>query len=335
MIAAFLILWALALFLMALTGVLRNVPLVGGWLQDNLVAGVSDAVGNARDWCLAQAHHAVGFFWSTITWIGALFANIGKGMWEVVQATDRLAHGAIPRSVDTSKAYADQRYWDAVGHADTLYAEELAYAQSLEHQAEAHANDLYNAETVYTQNLYNASVAHADQLHVAEDGYAQQLYHQGLAFTQQSVAATDAWVQQEIGAAEASAAAATAQVTGWVGQEVAALGHEITGAYDAATAYASQVATAAAAPALALAETTALSLTRYLDECGTNLCKGLNPLSTLLQELAPLVEGGLLFALVAEAYRDAPGIAQEIESVVGGLVGEAASVIQSAVGIAA
>jgi hypothetical protein len=335
MIAAFIILWAFALFLMALTGVLRHVPLVGGWLQDNLVAGVADAVGTARDWCLSQAGHAIGFFWTSITWIGSLFANIGQGMWSVVQATDRLAHGAIPRSIDTSKSYADQRYWDAVGHADTLYAQELAYAQGLEQQAEAHANDLYNRETVYVQDLYNASISHADQLQVIEQGYAQQLSAASIAYTQAQVAATDAWAQQLVGAAEANAAAATAGVIDWTQREVGALGHEITGAYDAAIGYAETVAQAAAAPALALAETTAISLARYLDECGKNLCTGLNPLSTALQALAPLLEGGLLFVLVAEAYRDAPGVAHEIESVVGPVVDGAVGALRSAVGMAA
>jgi hypothetical protein len=335
MLAAFIILWAFALFLMALTGVLRNVPLVGGWLQDNLVAGVSDAVGTARDWCLSQAGHAVGFFWTTITWTGSLFARIGQGMWAGVQATDRIVHGAIPRSIDTSKSYADQRYWDAVGHADTLYAQELAYAQGLEQQAEAHANDLYNRETVYVQDLYNASISHADQLQVIEQGYAQQLSQASVAYTQAQVAATDAWTQQLVGAAEANAQAATAGVIDWTQKEVGALGQEISGAYTAATTYAHDAAIAAAAPALALAETTALSLTRYLDECGKNLCTGLNPLSTALQALAPLLEGGLLFVLVAEAARNPAGVANEVNAVLSPIANEAASLFRDATGVAA
>jgi hypothetical protein len=334
MLAAFIILWAFALFLMALTGVLKNVPLVGGWLQDHLVAGVSDAVGSARDWCLAQAGHAIGFFWATITWTGSLFARIGQGMWAGVQATDRIVHGAIPRAIDNSKAYADQRYWDAVGHADTLYAQELAYAQGLEHQAEAHANDLYNAETVYTQNLYNASISHADQLQVVEQGYAQQLSQASIAYTQAQVAATDAWTMQLVGAAEANAQAATAGVIDWTQKEVGALGHEITGAYDAAVGYAETVAQAAAAPALALAETTALSLARYLENCGNNLCKGLNPFSTALQGLEQFVEGGLILILAEEAARDAPGAAREVIDLVGDLVTGTARTITDLVGVA-
>jgi hypothetical protein len=134
----------------------------------------------------------------------------------------------------------------------------------------------------------------------------------------------------------------TAWVTGrftqtetWVQQEVGALEHDIAGAYQGAVAYAHDAAALAEAAGIAAAGVVATELEDYLKNCGRNLCGGLNTLSTLLQELAPLVEGGILFALVAEAYRDAPGVAHEIESVVGPVVDGTVGLVRSAAGIAA
>lgn len=332
-VVCIIVIYALTFLIMALTGVLRYVPVVGGWMQDNLVSHVGDALSSAAGWAVSGLGKGLGLIWTPITWIAALFGRIGELGWEAVNATDRIVHGAIPRAIDTSRAYADQRYWDAVGHADQLYAQETAYAQQLEHQAEAHADVLAQQETAYAQSLYAAGISYTQQETHAAEAFTQQLANQGIAYTQAETAAAEAFTQQLANQGEAYTQQAIASTQGWVQQQVGALEHEIAAGYTAATTYAHDVAAAAVLPVAALAGATSLSLTKYLEECGTNLCRGLNPLSTLLQELGAVVEGGLLFALVAQAVRDPGGTAHEVRSLVTPVVDEASAGFRALTGV--
>jgi hypothetical protein len=92
-----------------------------------------------------------------------------------------------------------------------------------------------------------------------------------------------------------------------------------------------QIATVAI-PGLTLAITAVRDIVTEVEQCTAPLCEGgvaqgLSNLEKLLNQLEPLVEGGLLLAFAAEAARDAPGVAREIDSLIGGLVSDAASAI--------
>jgi hypothetical protein len=335
MVLAFITLYAIELLLTVLTLILLTVPVVGPWIRDNLTSRAIDVIRGASGWTVSAMGQALGLIWTPVTWIWALLTKIWEVAWAGAQATERIVTGTIPRALNMAAGYAQQLYNAAISFADGLYHQAVAFAQALVAQAVAYAQQLYNSAVAFAQQLYNSAVAFAQQLYAAAVGYAEQLYHQAVGYVQGAISAAEAWVQQLYNTLTAWVTGRFTQTETWVQQEVGALEHDISGAYQGAVAYAHDAAALAEAAGIAAAGTVALELERYLRECGRNLCSGLNPLSTLLQELAPLVEGGLLFALVAEAYRDPAGVANEVRAVISPVADTAAGLFRDATGVAA
>jgi hypothetical protein len=335
LLLAIIVLYAAYLLAQVLTALFQYVPLIGGWIQDNLLSHVVDAINASIGWTVSAMGHAVGLIWTPITWIGALFQRIGEAIWSGVQAADRIVTGTIPRALNMAAAYAQQLYNAAIGYADGIYHSAVSVAQALYSSAVSFAQQLYNSAVAFAQSLYNSAVAFAQQLYAAAVGFADQLYHQAIGYVQGAISAAEAWVQQLYNSLTAWVTGRFTQTETWVQQEVGALEHDISGAYQGAVAYAHDAAALAEAAGIAAAGVVATELEDYLRNCGRNLCSGLNPLSTLLQELAPLVEGGMLFALVAEAARNPAGVADEVVAVLSPIAGEAASLFRDATGVAA
>ncbi|HVT14570.1 MAG TPA: hypothetical protein VHQ90_00115 [Thermoanaerobaculia bacterium] len=335
--AAFLValiaIYAAYLLTQLLLALFQYVPLVGGWIRDNLLSHVADALSSATSWAVAGLGHGVGLIWTPITWMAAMLSRIGEALWSGLQAAERIVTTTIPNAMSRVADFATQLYHQAVSYADGVRSAVSAYAQSLYNAAVGFAQSLYAAAVGFAQSLYNAAVALTHQLYVAATTLAVALYHQAVAFTTATAAGLSTWVQGLFHSMTAWVEARFAQEQAWVQQEVGALETDVQNAYHAATGYAQAAAAAAEATALGAVAVEALRLTRYLEQCGTNLCKGLNPLSTLMQELGGLVEGGVIFALVAAAAADPVGTAHEVDQVIGGTVAEAGSVLRSAVGL--
>lgn len=329
------VIYALTFLVMAITGVLRYVPVVGPWIQDNLVSHVGDGLSYAGGWAVARLGDGIGLIWTPITWLASLFGRIGESLFEGANALDRTLHQAIPNAEARAGAYAGQLYHQAITYVNVTAGKLSQFAADLYHGSIAYTDQRVGALEQEAQQLYHQAIAYTQ----AEAGtlaqYSTDLYHTSIAFTQQQTAAVESWVGSTVGTVQRDLEGRIAGVESWTQQEVGVLGREITGAYDAATRYAAQVAQLAEAHALAGVAAVDLALAKYLSECGTNLCRGLNPLSTALQSLEALVEGGLLFALVAAAAADPVGTAREVDAVIGGTVTAAAGVARSAVGMAA
>jgi hypothetical protein len=334
-LVAIVVIYALTLLVMAITGVLRYVPVVGPWIQDNLVSHVGDGLSYAGSWAVARLGDGIGLIWTPITWVAALFGRIGEALFEGTQAVSRVVTQSIPAAEARAGQYAGQLYHQAIGYVDATAGRLAQFSTDLYHGSIAFTQQEVGAAEAQAQQLYHQAIAYTQQEAGTLAQFSTDLYHGSIAFTQQQVGAAEQWVTQTVGTLQQDLLGRIGTTERWVQQEVGVLGQEITGAYDAATRYAAQVAQLAVAPALAGVAAVDLALTKYLEECGTNLCRGLNPLSTALQGLEALVEGGLIFALVAAAAADPVGTAREVDAVIGGTVAAAAGVARSAVGMAA
>lgn len=76
-----------------------------------------------------------------------------------------------------------------------------------------------------------------------------------------------------------------------------------------------------------------------VEECTAGICSSgsgstLGGLGKILQQLAPLVDDGILFALVAAAATDPGGVATEVESVLSPIAGAAQSAFSTLTGVA-
>jgi hypothetical protein len=88
-----------------------------------------------------------------------------------------------------------------------------------------------------------------------------------------------------------------------------------------------QIATVAI-PGLTLAITAVRDIVTEVEQCTAPLCEGgvakdLGGLGKILGELAPLLEGGLLFAFVAAAAENPAGVARDVEAVLTPIVDDA------------
>ena len=329
------VVYALTFLVMALTGVLKYVPVVGPWIQSNLVSHVADALGAAAGWAVGGLGHAVGLIWTPITWLAALFARIGEALWEGGQAVGRVITHAIPAAGNAVQAFAQQLFHGAQAYTDRAEGQVADFATGLYHQAVNYTTTEVAQVELDAQQLYHQAIAYTAREAGAVADFATGLYHQALAFTQQEVGQLQGWVANTVTTVQQDVLGRISATESWVQGEVTALEGSIQDAYRAATGYADTVATAAAAPAIAAAGAVTLELEQYLSTCGRNLCAGLNPLSTALQALETVVEGGLLLALLAEAVRDAPGLGRQIEAVIGGTVRDTAAAVGAAIGAAA
>lgn len=329
------VLYALTFLVMALTGVLRYVPVVGPWIADNLVSHVGDALGTAGSWAVARLGDGIGLIWTPVTWLASLFGRIGEVLYEGMQAAERIVTITVPNAVNAVQGYAQQLYHQGISYTDATAGRLAQFATDLYHGSIAYTQQAVGAAEAQAQELYHQSILYTQAEAGALAQFSTDLYHGSISYTQQQVGAVESWVSQTVGTVQQDLLGRITTTQNWVQREVGALEHDISTAYDAATAYAGEVATAAVAPALAGVAAVDLALTKYLDECGTNLCKGLNPLSTALQALEPFLEGGLILLLAAEAARDAPGAAHEVIGLLEGAVNGIAREVAGAAGVRA
>jgi hypothetical protein len=334
-VLAIIVLYALIAFTGLLRGLFSWVPVVGGFIGDHILSHVQDGLNAAAGWTVGAMGHAAGLIWTPITWVANLFSRIGEAIWSGVTAAERIVQTTIPAAAGRVVAYAQQLYNQAIGHADALAGAVSAFATSLYHSALAAVGTAENAVSAFAQSLYHQAVALAQQALSAATTAIGATFTQVEHWVASQFTATTAWTEQRIAGVESEIGSVQGALQGEIGQVQGALEHEIAGAYSAATAYAQQAAAIAQAAGLAAAGTVALDLARWLEGCGKNLCSGLNGLSTLLQDLAPLVEGGILFALVAEAASDPAGVARDVEAVLTPIADTAVSLFRDATGIAA
>jgi hypothetical protein len=318
-----------------LAAVFSVLPVIGQSISDHIIGPIEGALGAASGWLLARAGDLVGLIWTPVTWVAALFGKIGAAIWDGAVTAERIVTVTIPAALNTVRAFSQQLYAQAVGYVDQRVGAVIGWAQQLVAQATAIAQQLYHAATGYALDLYHAAIGAVQATEHAVSAYALQLYHLAVGYAQSAVGAVTAWVQHLHAQLAGWVTARFTVSEAWVQQEVGALEHDVRGAYDAATHYAQQAAMAAEATALGAVAVEAVRLTRYLEECGNNLCTGLNPLSTALQQLETLLEGGLLFAFVAEAAAHPRQVADDVHAVLSPVVAEAVSLFRDAAGVAA
>src|SRR5260370_28248317 len=126
LLLAIIVLYAAYLLAQVLTALFQYVPLIGGWIQNNLLSHVVDAISASIGWTVSAMGHAVGLIWTPITWIGALFQRIGEAIWSGVQAAQRIVTTTIPNALNMAAAYAQQLYHSAIGYADRIYHSAVA-----------------------------------------------------------------------------------------------------------------------------------------------------------------------------------------------------------------
>lgn len=334
-LAAILIVLGIRLWAQICVAAFRNVPFVGGWVADHLESAFVDGLTSLLGWLTSSVGALTALAWTPIQWLWQLVSDVIDATGAAFSALWWVAFTAIPQVASQAAGYAWQQGQAAIGYAEARFATAIGYVDARITWAVAYVDGRVVGAIIYTQQLVGSAVgAVRTELYAAVQWVNGEIV---TVATGAEHALLDAW-QRIWGGIEqlrVDVSARFGQVEQWTASEVQRVESEAqTWAHDAEQ-YAADAAHAAELAGLAAAGVVAADLETWLRTCGRNLCGGLNTLSTLLQALEPLVEGGLLIALAIEAYNDAPAVAHEIDQVAGGFIQGAAQDVLGQVGIAA
>jgi hypothetical protein len=320
-----------------LAGLVAICILFAGYLVAQIVLAVLNAVPfsfvlgpikDAVNWLGQHALDGMGWLWAKTNPVAVWTALVNiwhdteQGFHTVLfgdinGALQWLYHSAIPAAANWAVGAAQAAIAPFVAGVNAFIGGVLGFIT----WAHAQFAALWNAVTVSLPGLIRAEVA------VVETDLGT-----AVRFLEGDIAAAEAQAVHAI-------AVAISGVEGWVGTQIGTAVRQVEGDLGVVR----DLVTASVIPALGV-------LTRELtqvvervvtqEECTAGICgpkvgNELGQLGQLLQGLEKLVEGGVIFALLAEAVRDAPGVGHEIEQVIGGTVNGAADALRSAVGLAA
>lgn len=293
-------------------------------LQAVNVFGLLSPLVSAADWLATHALSAMSWLWAktnpVAVWIAlvnvwhstenGLLAVVGG---DVLNALQRIVTVAIPNAA----------HW-AVAQAQAL-------ATALGHDIDLVWN-WANASFIAIGARITATVTMLQSWTLGQIGLAVQAVERDLAIVRTVALAAVTALRNDL------VAFVTVVRTEVLGR-VITVEQEIATEIPRIEAEVVQIATVAI-PALDLAITAVRDIAVEVEQCtapicGPNVARDLGDLGKLLQSLTPVVEGGLLFALLAEAIANPVGTAHEIEAVVGGTVNGAVTVLRDAVGLAA
>lgn len=310
-IAGLLVILAVSvLFRPFITGVIAQLPVVGGWAAaraDLLMAQLAgDAVGLAQQ-ALGPAGDVFQRLW-------AIHSVLGDGVLHAIQNTYnalwRVKYQVVPNAVGQAMDLARQLAQQAEQYALQLVQQEAraaqqeiaqvaAYAQALAEQDQQYARALASqvaavaeagdqATQQYARQLAQAAMTTAEAGDQVLEQYAAQLAAQGIAYTQAAV--------QDL---ERTIAGVGAQSDGYAQQlEQQALG------------YAQQVGAAVAAAAAAGLAAVEARVTDIEDSPCQQSCSPLGDIGSLLQGLEDAGIQALLLAVIGEVESDPAAVQQ-------------------------
>jgi hypothetical protein len=314
-LAVILAVGALYIFFIPITGLIRQVPLVGGQIADAINSGLRSAMVAVISTYDSLAHESAHFMWV-----------LGVGIWHAVY---NLVHsitsalGLASQAAQAAGAVAAQLPVDISGaissgidYADGVGATVLGEAQGLYNQSIAHADDLYNrvegdltndfrSAVGTAEGLYNQSIAHADDLYNQAIGTAQQLAEQA---AQDGISEAQTLYNQAIGALDSADAVINSGID------------QLTGRLDTVAA---EIAGLATVGALAGLLTQVEAITTEVDTCLEPLCDTITPnasklgnLGNLFKNMEALGVDAVLIALAAEAVANPAAVVDDIKTVV-------------------
>lgn len=311
------------------------VPFIGGWIQSNLEGALGGALSRVSGWLWASAKGVVSLIWRPVTWIASLIGHLADGLWAAMQMGERIVTTTIPNALHP--------VWDGITNAVSTAINAAHWALS---QAQGFASNLYNQAVSLLHQFEGWVGTQVSSLWQTIQNDVSALYNA----LGSAIHNIGQWVLSVVGHVRDALVAAFNHTIGevwtqisqrftvteqWVDQQVKGIEAELPVFRDIAIATAEAALTPAIARALEQAVTAEGTITKYLDECGNNLCSGLNPLSTLLQQLGKIFEEGALFALVAAAATHPAEVARDVESVISPIASEAATLFRDATGVAA
>jgi hypothetical protein len=288
------------------------IPIIGGKIAD------------AFTWLAQNALSALSWLWSKTNPIAVWTAMVNiwhdteQGLHQVLfgdiaGALQWLYSKAIPNAVNWGIGVVRALYDPFVAGVNAFIGGVLGFITWAHGQLAA----LWNAVSVVLPGRIALAVQGVEgELHAAESA-----------------------ILGDIAAAEATAAhalaSAIAGIEAWTAGQIGTAVRGVEGDLGAVR----DLVTGIAIPeliALSKVVTTVAGDVARVDECVGGICSAgvgniLGDLGKLVQELAPILEGGLLFALLAEAVKDPVGVAHDVEAVVGGTVNEAATLLREAV----
>lgn len=266
------------------------------------------------------------------------------GLAARITATYNTLHHYTYWAYTSAKTYAHAVWVKANDYSRALYNDTIKHVRAQITAANAYAFHVWAEANAHSDRLYHEATAYADSAAAAATTYAHSLYKAAVADTTRDVAAAEA--QAKAYTATALAATAGAITDGLVKPVEAVWGEVADATTGAITAAEGGLAGVTAglrsiagvnvgdlAGVGALAGATALTLTRFLRDCGVPNCRNLSGIGRDLQSLFAFAEDGALIALLAAMITDPAGTATEVEDVLGPLARDAVTATRTMIGI--
>lgn len=318
-----------------LSGILSEVPVIGGWIASRVDILLIGAYVGAVSWtnvATAPLTDAVGRYWLATYSINqqALQAIINltqkvvmirfdvipavtQQLWVLMSQLYNLTVSLINAQAAQQQQYSVALYWQAVRFTVQELGAEQAFAQQLAAQGQQFTLGQIAQVVSYDQQLAAQLLSDAQGLTLDAERYAAALAAQLVAFTQAAVGDAEL-LAERIGVDGAEYARALQRQ---------------------ALDFASGAAAAAFADAAALTAALAVTVTAIEDSPCMRFCAPLGDLGQLLQQLVDLGLAALLVSLAAELARDPRGTAATLDQLIGGPIREVAAVAALEAGQAA
>lgn len=328
-------LFALITILRILDAVIKDWPVIGGWISDNIIGASINGLQRLSSWITSGVGVMVDLIVTPIRWLDDLFNQAVNTFWQIEQGLYRIVALTIPNAINRALDYAHSLALAVEAEAQALFNQAVADARALvdglrnavaaeldalSRGLQAMIGALQAQVAVELATLRNAFEATLNQA-VATIGAELDLLRRGFDAT---IAALQAGVNAELELLRRGFEATIGRLRDDVEQEILTVEHAL------ADNIAAEAAIAAAATAVVAKE-----LTDYLQKCGNPLCKGGLDLANMLGELGELIDDGLLLALAAMAAHDPKGTGEAITGFVGGLAHDIETAVGDAIGVRA
>lgn len=334
-LVAVMILFSARLLAVWITGLFREVPLIGGWIADHLLEHVVDGLNWAVGAVASAIPPLVGFLWRPIAWFIQLVGDTVGVAEGAAAAMIRFSFVTLPRLEFRAIGYAEDAYARATTYALGQVANAEHYALQLQGEAITFAvGQVVNAEH-YALQLYGEATTYVDGRIAQVTNWVRGDVGAVYTYVDGQVAALEGWATGELGQLRSWAAGEFAAVEGAIARDIGVAEQGARQLIGAAEARAAAFATAAAAGVAAEVAVVERTLDDYLRRCGDPMCRNLGSLSDLFGLLEDAGTLGLIVAFVGAAALDPEGVAGEVVDVLGGAVHGAVSTVESLIGAAA
>lgn len=145
-----------------LAGALARVPVVGGWIQNQIDILIIGAVVIVSDQIEAGIGELGNLFsayfnmaWGDVVWIGYALDH----SWAAV---DRVANQLLPLKMAEQSAYTTRVWLETSAHTDYVWAQSTAHTDAVWAIESTHADYVWAQSTAYTTRVWQATSAHAD-----------------------------------------------------------------------------------------------------------------------------------------------------------------------------